>query len=184
MYFSIYCDFNRWNFYLLNDNSKVIIFGIRGLMLMSIFGGRLLRWLVFPSPYFIFLPKNIKYIILVVCLLGLIFGYYLSNWSFYIKRKIINRQFISYIRLIWFLPLISTFGLIFIPLMFGNKFIKIIDNGWSEDMGAQNLNFNLVKIRQFIYLIQNNNLKVYLIYFFLFVLLFFIIIIYYLNSLN
>lgn len=67
----------------------------------------------------------------------------------------------------WFLPYIVTIGLNFYPLFIRNIFMKSIDYGWSEKLGGQNLHFNLVKSRQVIQIMQNNNVKIYIIIFFL-----------------
>lgn len=141
-------------------------------MIISIIGGCLLRWLIFPIPYIIFLPIFIKILVLVVCFLGALYGFYLSNWSLYLIRKVIQKKYINFIGFIWFLPYLSANNLIFFPLLIRKNFLKTVDNGWSEQLGAQNLNNNLEKLRQFINLLQFNNLKIYLIYFFLWIIIF------------
>lgn len=45
---------------------------------MTIFGGCILRWLIFPTPQFIYLSFILKIIVLIVCLLGGLTGYLLS----------------------------------------------------------------------------------------------------------
>lgn len=182
IYYLIYKRFNSWNYHSIFDSSKIITFGISGLIIISIFGGCLLRWLIFPVPRLIYLPNIIKFIVLIVCFIGVLIGHYLFQWSFYVKRKIINRLLVNYLGSMWFLPFFSTIGLIYLPLLSGNLFLKIIDSGWSEELGAQNLNKNLVNIRQLLIFLQFNNLKIYLLFFFFWFLIFFIILIY-LNSL-
>lgn len=172
MYYSLYRDYKRWGFHLIIDNSSIIIFRIRSLIILSILGGCLLRWLIFPIPELLILPNFIKLITLVSCILGGLIGHYFSNWTFYIKRKVIKFQLFFYIGSIWFLPIISTIGLIYYPIILGNYFLKVADNGWSEEIGAQNLNKNLTQVSQLINLLQNNNLKIYLMYFFLWVIIF------------
>lgn len=172
MYYLLYSGYSSWVYHLLYDSSKIITFRIRGLIILSILGGCILRWLVFPVPYVIVIPKFLKIIVLFVCVSGGLAGYYLSKWSLYIISKLINKSYVFYMGSMWVLPLLSTNTLIYYPLLIGNLFLKSVDYGWSENLGAQNLNKHLEKARQFINILQFNNLKIFLIYFFLWVLIF------------
>lgn len=176
IYFTIYKNFIRWTFHNLFDESKIITLGIRGLLFISVIGGSLLRWLIFPTPLLIILPLRIKLLTLTVCLIGGLVGGLIYSWSLYIKSKIVNKKLIHYIGSIWFLPYIVTIGSTFYPLNFRNLFMKSVDYGWSESLGGQNLNHNLSKISQFLQILQNNSLKIYMIIFFLWVFIYFIII--------
>lgn len=177
MYYLLYSNYSSWAYHLLYDSSKIIRFRIRGLILISIFGGCILGWVIFPVPYIVILPKFLKLIVLFVCFIGGASGFYLSNWSFYMSSKLVNKKLVFYMGSIWALPLLSTNRLIYPPLLMGNLFLKSVDFGWSEYLGAQNLNNRLEKISQFINILQYNNLKIYLMYFFLWVLIFFFILI-------
>lgn len=63
------------------------------------------------------------------------------------------------------MPLLSTIGLILVPLQTGKIAIKSIDFGWSEFFGGQNIYLIMKKISILNQLMQNNNLKIYLIIF-------------------
>lgn len=182
IYFSMYINFISWSYHRLFDGSKIITLGMTGLLFMSVIGGSLLRWLIFPTPVTIFLPFGIKILTLIVCFLGGLFGALLFKWSLYLKSKKINRKLIFYLGSIWFLPYIATIGVTFYPLLIRNSFIKLVDYGWSEEFGGQNLNKKLSITSQFFQILQNNNLKIYIIIFFLWIFVFLVIIIY-LNSL-
>lgn len=182
IYFSIYKNFISWTYHRLFDSSKIMTIGMSGLLFISVIGGSFLRWLIFPSPVVIFLPLLIKLSTIIVCLLGGLIGFLLSKWSLYIERKIINKKFIFYVGSIWFLPYIATIGVVFYPLWISNLFIKLVDYGWSEELGGQNLNKKLRARRQYTQILQNNNFKIYIIIFFLWIFIFLLLIIY-LNSL-
>lgn len=176
MYYTIYSNFNRWVFHPLRDSSKIITTGMSGLLIISIIGGSILRWLIFPVPAIINLPPLIKLITLIVCISGGLMGYYLSMWSLYLKSKCQKQfLFIHFIGSMWFLPIISTLGVVAQPLQIGLTYIKIIDYGWSEKLGGHNLNYNLSLISKYLQFLQNNNLKIYLIFFFLWICVFLLI---------
>jgi NADH-ubiquinone oxidoreductase chain 5 len=168
----------------LNDSSWVIIFGISGLLVITIFGGCLLRWLIFPTPELIFLPALIKLITLIVCIRGGLVGYILSVWSLYLKSKIVSFQLQSrFVGSIWFLPVLSTVHVIYPPLNLGKKYIKSIDIGWSEITGGQNLYKIFILISVYLQILHKNNLKLFMILFVLWIMVF-LIILFYLNSLH
>lgn len=170
IYYTIYSNFNSWAYHPLFDSSKIITTGIIGLLCMSIVGGCILRWLIFPTPLVIILPILIKLITLIVCFSGGFVGYILSNWSLYLRLKT-KRNFIliHFIGSIWFLPALSVLGVTFLPLKISINYIKRMDYGWLEILGGQNLNYNLSLTSKYLHVFQNNNLKIYLIIFFLWI---------------
>lgn len=183
IYFTIYRNFNSWLVNSLFDGSKIIRIRMTGLLIISIFGGCILRWLIFPIPLIIILSLIMKLITLFVCFMGGLIGYYLSNWNLFIKTKLLkNKIFIWLFGSIWFLPIISTEGVVYFPLNLGNKYIKTIDIGWLENFGGQNMNFYLIKWANYFQYIQNNSLKLFIILFLLWIILF-LLIWNYLNSL-
>lgn len=182
MYFSIYSNYSSWVYHNLFDSSKIITLGMSGLLVISIIGGSLLRWLIFPSPILIVLPIYIKTFTLIVCVIGAIMGVLLSKWSLYIQRKVLNKKLRFYVGLIWFLPYLVTIGVTYFPLNLRRMFIKSVDYGWSEKLGGQNIHKNLVIISQVLQVTQNNNLKIFIILFFLWRLIFMLFLLY-LNSL-
>lgn len=176
MYYTIFSNFNSWVYHPLFDSSKVIRIAIIGLLIISIIGGCLLSWLIFPTPFVIVLPLYIKLITLFVCISGGLRGYILAVWSLYIQTKTVQNSLIIYfIGSIWFLPIISTLGLIYQPLYVSILYIKSVDYGWSEKLGGQNLNFNLSLISKYLQILQNNSLKIYLIFFFLWICVYLIL---------
>lgn len=62
------------------------------LVFMSIVGGSLLRWLIFPTPVIISLPFYLKSLTLLVCIKGGFIGYILSNTSLFFYNKSLNNN--------------------------------------------------------------------------------------------
>lgn len=63
------------------------------------------------------------------------------------------------------MPVISTLGVIYYPLLGGFQVLKSFDQGWSEFFGGQIIYQTIVKNSVYIQIFQNNNLKIYLISF-------------------
>lgn len=187
VFFSLSRDQVTFPLYFLNDENKMIKWRIVSLVFMRILGGRMLRWLIFPTPAMICLPFFIKFITLFVCFVGGGLGYFISFHFLY--REGISYKFKRISRFsgsMWFLPFLSTYGLIIYPLKLGVVVTKTFDQGWSEQFGRQNLINRLELISSSIAIIHRNNLKIYLLSFVLwiFVLLGFITISFCLNSLK
>lgn len=179
VYYSMTGESNCGSLNMLIDEGWIILRGIRGLLIMRIVGGRILRWLIFSTPCIICLPFSLKLLTLLVCIIGGLFGYIISNVSLFYYNKSFNNYLLRYfIGSIWFMPYISTYGVINKPLALGKVIYKSFDQGWSEFIGGQNLNYKLIKYSQFINLLHSNNLKIYLLLFILwitFLFIFFII---------
>nr|QNE85844.1 NADH dehydrogenase subunit 5 [Platypalpus cursitans] len=167
VYYTMTGDFNNVSLNMLHDEGWIMLKGMLGLVLMSIIGGSMLNWLIFPSPYMICLPYYLKYLTLFVCILGGVIGYFISNLSIYYKNNSLNNYFFTYfLGTMWFMPYISTYGIINYPLKLGYLVLKIFDQGWSEVWGSQNIYKTLVSSAQINQVIQYNNLKIYLLLFF------------------
>nr|YP_009255757.1 NADH dehydrogenase subunit 5 [Creobroter gemmatus]AND97230.1 NADH dehydrogenase subunit 5 [Creobroter gemmatus] len=167
-YYVLWGDFNLMPMYKLSEESWMMIYGMLGLMIFAVLGGSLLNWMIFFTPYFICLPLIMKMMPIIVSLLGLWMGsilfkyglnYYFSLYKYY--------ELIIFSGSMWFMPLIFTKGVSFLPLTTGLNSIKLIDLGWSEYFGAQNLYFILMKLSSLNQWFQSNDLKSYLIIFFI-----------------
>nr|WNG77948.1 NADH dehydrogenase subunit 5 [Helius pluto] len=168
VYYSMTGDFNSNTLHSLNDEGWVMLRGMFGLLFMSIIGGSVLSWLIFSVPDMICLPLNMKLLILMICLLGGFIGYLISNISMFFYNKSLNYYFLSYfLGSMWFMPILSTLGIIHYPLMSGTYIMKSFDQGWSEYFGGQILYNSLKYNSMYIQMFQNNNLKLYLLSFIL-----------------
>ena len=148
-YYSLTGDINQSSLNCLNDESWTISKSITGLLLIAIIGGSILNWLIFSSIYLICLPSYLKILTLFVCIVGGFSGYLIRNVNLYFFNKSLNYYLFRFINIsIWFIPILSTIGVIKYPLTLGLKSIKSFDHGWSEFLGGQN----------FYYFIKKNNL--------------------------
>nr|YP_010894996.1 NADH dehydrogenase subunit 5 [Austalis copiosa]WJW73509.1 NADH dehydrogenase subunit 5 [Austalis copiosa] len=172
VYYSMTGDLNCSALNVLNDEGWIMLKGMFGLMIMSIIGGSMLSWLIFLTPYSICLPYYLKFMTLFVCIIGGLVGYLMSKISLFFINKSLNNYYLSmFVGSMWFMPYISTYGIINYSLKLGMNVVKNFDQGWSEFMGSQNLYKQLVNYSQFNYIIQNNNLKIYLLIFVLWILI-------------
>lgn len=156
----------------LSDDGLVMIRGMSGLLIISIFGGCILRWLIFSDPVAVCLPTYLKLLVIFVCLLGGFLGYIISNVDLYFNNKsLFLYNWSLFLGSIWFIPIISTYGILRYPLVYGNLVLKSFDQGWSEFFGGQNLYFSLVSYSKVNQAMQNNRLKIYLLLFILWVVI-------------
>lgn len=165
-YYTMSMEFNESSLNCLNDERWGMSKSIACLLIIAVIGGSFLRWLIFSSPLIVCLPSFMKNLILLVCFIGGIFGYMIRKVSLYFYNKSLNFYLFSFInRAIWFMPALSTIGMVGYPLSLGKKTLKAFDQGWSEYLGGQKI-YSLIKyfsiINQFLH---HNNLKIYLIIF-------------------
>nr|AMH85390.1 NADH dehydrogenase subunit 5 [Stomoxys calcitrans] len=180
VFYTMTGDSNFSSLNMLNDEGWVMLKSMMGLLILSIFGGSMLSWLIFPSPMVIILPKTLKLLTLFVCIIGGMVGYLISNVSLFFMNKALNNYKFSYfLGSMWFMPYISTYGIINYPLIVGKLSVKSFDQGWSEYFGGQQLYYNLVKNSQLNQMLQNNNLKIYLLSFIFWVIILYMYMIYF-----
>lgn len=165
-FYSLTGDFNESSLNCLNDEAWTISKRMLTLLVIAVIGGSLLNWFLFSRNFIICLSPQLKSLTLLVCILGGILGYVLRSVTLYFYNKSLNFYLFSFINIsIWFMPILSTIGIIKYPLSLGFNTIKSFDQGWSEFIGGQNFYF-LIKQFSFInQFLQNNNLKIYLIIF-------------------
>lgn len=130
LFYYVFCgDFNLSSFYNVSDAGFIMLCGMVGLMLVAVFGGRLLRWATFHVPGVVCLPFYLKFLTIFVSLLGGWVGYELSRFnlggsliSFFCYRCTV------FSGSIWFIPYFSTYGVSFRPLLLGYS-LKVSDFG-------------------------------------------------------
>nr|YP_009689702.1 NADH dehydrogenase subunit 5 [Uranotaenia geometrica]QEE94444.1 NADH dehydrogenase subunit 5 [Uranotaenia geometrica] len=172
VFYSMTGNFNMTSLNMLNDKSWTMSFSIFFLMIMAIIGGSLLNWLMFFNPEMICLPLTMKLLTLIVCLLGGFIGYLISNISMFSFNKSLYFYMISqFSGSMWFMPILSTFGIIKFSLVLGKNSYTIFDQGWSEYFGSQMLYNQLKNYSLFVQEFQNNNLKIYLLSYMLWIII-------------
>nr|YP_010419951.1 NADH dehydrogenase subunit 5 [Anopheles ziemanni]YP_010419977.1 NADH dehydrogenase subunit 5 [Anopheles coustani] len=163
VYYSMTGDFNSSVLHPLNDKGWTMLFSICFLTIMAVIGGSMLMWLMFLNPSMICLPFDMKILTLVVCIVGGVFGYLLSNVSlFFTNKALYFYNFTNFAGSMWFMPMISTIGIINYPLKLGLYSYKSFDQGWSEFFGGQMLYNQLKNYSLYLQEFQMNSLKIYL----------------------
>nr|AVN68112.1 NADH dehydrogenase subunit 5 [Carbrunneria paramaxi] len=165
-YYTLCGDFNLSTFYLMIEDNMYMLSSSMILLIMVIFGGSMLSWIIFPSPSLIVLPLNLKLLVLVVSLVGGWFGYELSKCNLssdLLSLKITG--FVSFLGSMWYMPYIFTFGVSYYPLIYGYYSYKVFDSGWNEFFGGQGLYYIFMKISNINQWWQYNNLKVFMLFF-------------------
>nr|YP_010364907.1 NADH dehydrogenase subunit 5 [Condica illecta]UNP54952.1 NADH dehydrogenase subunit 5 [Condica illecta] len=156
-------DYNLMSIYNLYDEDFIMLKSMFVLLFMSIISGSFLSWMIFSYPYMIYLPFNLKMMVIYVSLIGGILGYLISISKIYSLNKFIMFYSLSnFLSMMWFMPNLSTYGLSYYFLNFGQNLLKTVDMGWSEYYSG----FGMMKIMKnysMIYSIfQMNNFKIYL----------------------
>nr|YP_009536176.1 NADH dehydrogenase subunit 5 [Nemorilla maculosa]AYM35207.1 NADH dehydrogenase subunit 5 [Nemorilla maculosa] len=150
VYYSMTGNFNFISLNLLNDEGWIMLKSMIILLIFSIFGGSMLMWLMFMTPVVVILPIYLKLLTKMVCIIGGLSGYLISNISlFFFNKSLNNYNFSYFLGSMWFMPYISTYGIMNNFLIFSKMMIKSSDQGWLEYFGGQNLYNNLLKFSQF-----------------------------------
>nr|YP_009825445.1 NADH dehydrogenase subunit 5 [Rachelia extrusa]QIU83260.1 NADH dehydrogenase subunit 5 [Rachelia extrusa] len=156
-------DYNLLCIYNLYDEDYVMLKSMFMLLFMSVIVGSFLMWMIFSYPYMIYLSLNLKLMVFYVSFLGMILGYLVSNMKINSLNKFMNTYDLSlFMCMMWFMPNLSTYGVSYYFLNFGQKMIKNLDMGWSELYSGQGMvkivkNYSIINSY-----IQLNNLKIYL----------------------
>nr|AQP29687.1 NADH dehydrogenase subunit 5 [Coatitermes sp. 2 TB-2017] len=162
-YFVLCGDFNFVPSYSMVETNYNMMVGMVGLLVMSIFGGGSLMWLICPTPSMICLPYYLKFLTLFVVFLGGWLGYEIAGFA--LGDKLFSMYLYgvsSFSGSMWYMPFFSTYGVSFGPLGLGYKATSVFDSGWMEYFGGQGMYlvlFNLGSVNQWF---QYNNLKVFL----------------------
>nr|QXI86598.1 NADH dehydrogenase subunit 5 [Astalotermes sp. D JRA-2021a] len=178
-YFGMCGDFNFVPTHSVVETNYNMMFGMIGLLVMSIFGGSFLMWLICPTPSMICLPYYLKFLTLFVLFMGGWFGYVMAGFSFSDYLFSMNLYSVSsFSGSMWFMPFFSTYGVSYPPLEIGYKVTSVFDSGWMEYFGGQGMYwvfFNLGSVNQWF---QYNSLKVFLGFFVMWVVILLFILIY------
>nr|ALO77621.1 NADH deshydrogenase subunit 5 [Cantharidae sp. GENSP01] len=171
MYYVMFGHSNFFSYHSLMDEGYTMLKGMSGLIFIVVFGGSMLNWLMFPKPYFICLPLLLKLMVIFVIISGAYVGYILPKSSYNLK---VGSYFLHYyFHSMWNLTFLCTQGVNFYPVYLGGLYYKMLDQGWSEFFGSQNIYFNMKNSSLSMQSYFISNLKIYL---FLFVLWIFFVV--------
>nr|YP_010354121.1 NADH dehydrogenase subunit 5 [Gunda ochracea]UOG84767.1 NADH dehydrogenase subunit 5 [Gunda ochracea] len=167
-------DFNLMVVYNMYEEDYIMLNGMFILLFMSVISGSFLSWMIFSYPYMIYLPFNMKLMVIYVTILGLIFGYLISNMGIYsVSKLMMSYNLSNFLCLMWFMPNLSTYGLSYMYLSFSQKLFKIIDLGWSEMYSSKGMVKILKSYSIFYNIYQMNNFKIYLFSFIIWMMIMF-----------
>nr|YP_010616656.1 NADH dehydrogenase subunit 5 [Euthalia franciae]WAW79843.1 NADH dehydrogenase subunit 5 [Euthalia franciae] len=170
-------DFNLLSIYNLYDEDYIMLKSMFILLFMSLISGSFLSWLIFYYPYMIYLSFSLKMMVIYVSMIGMFTGWLISSMKIYSLNKFLMfYNFSMFFTLMWFMPNLSTYGLVYYFLKLGQILNKNIDMGWSEIYTGQGM-YKIIKYYSLINIIyQMNNFKIYLFSFILWVMIFIIMI--------
>nr|QXP99648.1 NADH dehydrogenase subunit 5 [Smyrna blomfildia] len=166
-------DYNLLSVYNLYDEDFIMLKSMFMLLFMSLISGSFLSWMIFSYPYMVYLPFNLKMMVIYVTLFGVIMGYMISNMGVYSVNKFLKTYNLSlFLTMMWFLPNLSTYMLNYSMLVFSQKLLNNIDMGWGEFYKSQSI-YNIIKSYSVISNVyQLNNFKIYLFSFVLWMMIF------------
>nr|WHL46481.1 NADH dehydrogenase subunit 5 [Phalera takasagoensis] len=165
-------DYNLLSVYNLYDEDYIMLKMMFILLFMSVVSGGMLSWLIFSYPYMIYLPFNLKMMVIYISLLGGILGFFISNMNIYSLNKFLTTYNLSnFLCLMWYMPNLSTYGVSYSFLNFGGNLLKNIDLGWSEVYSGMGLMMIMKKYSMFINILQMNNFKIYLFSFIMWIII-------------
>nr|CAB4246798.1 unnamed protein product [Spodoptera exigua] len=169
-------DFNLLSVFNLYDEDYVMLKSMFVLLFMSIISGSFLSWMIFSYPYMIYLPMNLKMMVIYVSLIGGLLGYFISNMKIYSVNKFLKTYNLSnFLCLMWFMPNLSTYGLSYYFLNMGQFLLKNIDMGWSEIYSGFGMMQVLKKYSIFYNIYQMNNFMIYLFSFIIWMIILFMV---------
>nr|YP_010507429.1 NADH dehydrogenase subunit 5 [Distenia punctulatoides]UXG19098.1 NADH dehydrogenase subunit 5 [Distenia punctulatoides] len=162
-YYSLSGDFNFNSLNSLFESKNYIVKGMFGLIILVLFSGSFMVWLLMSKPYFICLPFTMKLMTLFMILIGMWMGYELSHLS--VGFNLYSLYFLSlssFLGSMWNLPIISTLGVNYYSISSGMVYLKTLDQGWLEFYGGQSLK-KLGSLSLFLQFVSTNHLKIYFI---------------------
>nr|URX54351.1 NADH dehydrogenase subunit 5 [Cryptotermes cavifrons] len=167
LFYYVFCgDFNLSSFYSISDDNSNMLVGMVGLMLVAVFGGSLLSWLIFCTPTMVCLPFYLSLLVVFVSLLGGWVGYELSSFS--LGNSLISLfcyKYVVFSGSMWFMPYFSTYGVSFYPLSLGYCSLSVSDLGWAEHLGGQGTYWFLMYLGSVNQWWQYNSLSLFLMFF-------------------
>nr|YP_010403051.1 NADH dehydrogenase subunit 5 [Plutella porrectella]UQV94852.1 NADH dehydrogenase subunit 5 [Plutella porrectella] len=163
LFYTMINDFNLISIFNLYDEDYIMLKSMFILLFMSLISGSLLSWMIFFKPYMIYLPINMKLMVIYVSLIGGLMGFMVSNMKiFSLNKFIFFFKLSNFLSLMWFMPNLSTYGLNIYFLNFSKSLLKNVDMGWSEYYSGQGF-YNIIKNYSVFYQFYHmNNFKIYL----------------------
>jgi len=141
LYYYIY--FNKLKFYrYFNIKERNLIrISIIILLFFSVVMGRILNWLFFFDYYLVYLKVNVKFLTIVICILGLLFRFILIFINLFKKIYYLN----FFMSSIWFLDYLYFW--VYNPFNLIGVKVYIIDKVWIEYLFKDFFNYIIKVVR-------------------------------------
>nr|QDG01007.1 NADH dehydrogenase subunit 5 [Tenebrio molitor] len=163
-YYFILGNFNFVSFNMISESGYLMLKGMSGLIFTVVFMGSLLIWVLMPVPYIIILPFYMKVMALFFIFLGGWIGYEFSKFYLSYKNIFLSMYGFSwFFASMWNMPMISTFGINYYPIILGSYLYKNLDQGWSEYYGARQIYSVLVSSSKSFQFLMFNSIKMFFI---------------------
>nr|AML26660.1 NADH dehydrogenase subunit 5 [Ptiliidae sp. BMNH 1274724] len=158
MYYLMIMEFKFLNFYLMGEFELNMLFSMMFLMMIVIFSGSFLMWIMFLTPIFIYLSILMKFMTMIFIFMGIYLGYYISYMN--LKMSKMNLFFMS----MWYMPYLFSMGVVNFPLNFSLKIYKKLDQGWEEFYSGffVNKNLNYMSLNFYKYMYMNYKMFMFL----------------------
>nr|URX53079.1 NADH dehydrogenase subunit 5 [Kalotermitidae sp. 6 AB-2022a] len=168
LFYYVFCgDFNlSSSYYIISENAVNMVGGMFGLMLVAVFGGSGLSWIIFCTPSMICLPMYLSLLAVGVSVLGGWVGYELSLMS--LGNPPVSASFLHlsiFFGSMWFMPYFSTYGTSVLPLLLGHGSYSVSDLGWGELFGGQGVYWFLIHMSSANQWWQYNSLSLFFMFF-------------------
>nr|ATU07063.1 NADH dehydrogenase subunit 5 [Neotrogla sp. 5 KY-2017] len=170
---------NSMSFHGLFDGDYLMMSNMVILVSFVLVGGVYMSWMIFPIPEMIFMSFYLSIMTIMVLVFGSLAG---KNMVFY------NNSFLSvddfnytnllkwFLGLMWFMPILSTYGINKYFLEIGYYYMKVIDCGWGKKIGGQGLMSFFLYLGDKNEFFQNKMFNMYMIFMgYMFILIFFLI---------
>nr|YP_010946889.1 NADH dehydrogenase subunit 5 [Sorineuchora formosana]WGO57646.1 NADH dehydrogenase subunit 5 [Sorineuchora formosana] len=167
LFYYVMCgDFNLNCFHSVFEYEYSMMYSMLFLLFFVIFGGSIFSWIFFMNPYLVILPLYLSLFVIFVSINGGILGYEMSKM--YSGNKLFSLKFmfeVGFLGSMWFMPYIFTYGISRYFLIFGYNSLSIIDLGWSEYFGGQNLFIVFFIVSKFNQVWQYSSLSLFMFFF-------------------
>nr|YP_010554653.1 NADH dehydrogenase subunit 5 [Hydropsyche formosana]UYO79286.1 NADH dehydrogenase subunit 5 [Hydropsyche formosana] len=174
LYFSMFKSINFSKIFLLYDKDLIMLLGMYFLLMMSIISGSLLNWLIMPVFYMIYLNPLMKFMVFIFLIMGFLLGVMISLMNLIFNNFFLFKIY-SFLGLMWFIPLLSLYGMNLLILNLSFKVMKILDSGWLEEMGGMNMYNKFMLYSKLNYYFYFNSMKLFIFFFIMIYLIMFML---------
>jgi len=163
VYYRLRGGFNLSGFRSVNDERVIISRPILILRIGAIRGGAVLSWLILPDIYIICIRRFIKRLVILVRILGGVWGYIINLLHLNYKLSCLNFYRRRVFRgSIWNIPFLSTYRGVKFRCEVGQIQFRVADKGWREYLGGQGSFSLFIKNSVLLQVLQDRSIKIFI----------------------